>query len=446
MAGIGAVQSVGKVFEKKRAMAAAGLAHFTHDGFVDMLYVFFPVWQSQFNLAFAQVGTYKMLFSGTLALFQVPCSSLASRVGAARLLLVGTLLTSAAVIAYGWTATPLALGCLLVVGGLGESVQHPLSSTLISNAYTDRELRRTALSIYNVSGDIGKLVFPAAAALIISRYGWPPAAQALGFFGIAVTAGLFFLAASPVAWTGSTGPRAGDDPNGASILRGNYAFLALLTIGILDSGTRMGFLTYFPFLLRDKGGGIELTGFALSLIFAGGIAGKFVCGVLATRVGVLRTVLITESMTAACIWATIVLPLGWVQVLCPILGIALNGTSSVLYGSVPELVPEEKRNRSFAIFYTATIGSGAVSPVPVRVCERPGGAHPDARHRGGPGARRGAPHASAPWKAGTMRVIFAAPGIRSSSLRASFGCETIVVPACFRAESRKPCRLPLSSA
>lgn len=362
MFGIGAAQSVGRILEKKRIMAASGLAHFTHDGFVDMLYVFFPIWQSQFGLTFAQVGFFKMLFSGTLAFLQVPCSSLASRLGAVRLLLLGTLLTSTAAIAYGWATTPLVLGALLVAGGLGESVQHPLASTLISNAYTDKELRRTALSIYNVSGDIGKLAFPAAAAVIISRFGWPAAVHTLGLFGVVVTAGLFFLTASPVPWSGSEEFRSGNGPTGGSLLRGNIAFVALLTIGILDSGTRMGFLTYFPFLLRDKGGGIELTGFALSLIFAGGIVGKFVCGVLATRVGVLRTVLITESMTAACIWGTIVLPLAWVQVLCPILGIALNGTSSVLYGSVPELVPEEKRNRSFAVFYTATIGSGAVSP------------------------------------------------------------------------------------
>ena len=124
----------------------------------------------------------------------------------------------------------------------------------------------------------------------------------------------------------------------------------------------MGFLTYFPFLLRDKSADIALTGFALSLIFAGGIAGKFFCGLLATRVGVLRTVLITESLTAASVWSIIALPLGAVLVLCPILGLALNGTSSVLYGSVPELVPENKRDQSFAIFYTATIGSGAASP------------------------------------------------------------------------------------
>ena len=40
----------------------------------------------------------------------------------------------------------------------------------------------------------------------------------------------------------------------------------------------------------------------------------------------------------------------------------LNGTSSVLYGSVPELVEPAKRTRMFGIFYTGTIGAGAVSP------------------------------------------------------------------------------------
>ena len=44
------------------------------------------------------------------------------------------------------------------------------------------------------------------------------------------------------------------------------------------------------------------------------------------------------------------------------LGIALNGTSSVLYGSVAELVPTERRARAFGVFYTVTIGSGAVAP------------------------------------------------------------------------------------
>jgi MFS transporter, FSR family, fosmidomycin resistance protein len=43
--------------------------------------------------------------------------------------------------------------------------------------------------------------------------------------------------------------------------------------------------------------------------------------------------------------------------------VALNGTSSVLYGTVPELVAAHRRETAFGIFYTGTIGGGALSPI-----------------------------------------------------------------------------------
>ena len=49
--------------------------------------------------------------------------------------------------------------------------------------------------------------------------------------------------------------------------------------------------------------------------------------------------------------------------LLPVIGVALNGTSSVLYGSVPLLVRPENRTRAFSVFYTGTIGSGALAPI-----------------------------------------------------------------------------------
>ena len=41
----------------------------------------------------------------------------------------------------------------------------------------------------------------------------------------------------------------------------------------------------------------------------------------------------------------------------------LNGTSSVLYRTVPELTSTERTERAFALFYTASIGSGAIAPI-----------------------------------------------------------------------------------
>jgi MFS family permease len=125
----------------------------------------------------------------------------------------------------------------------------------------------------------------------------------------------------------------------------------------------MGFLTFLPFLLRMKGADLPMIGVALTLIFAGGAAGKLVCGFLGARIGVVPTVFLTEGLTAAGILALLPLPLIAGFAVLPLIGVALNGTSSVLYGTVPELVAPERRQRAFSIFYTGAIGAGALSPV-----------------------------------------------------------------------------------
>ena len=131
---------------------------------------------------------------------------------------------------------------------------------------------------------------------------------------------------------------------------------------MIDSATRMGFLIFLPFVLIAKGASLPTVGFALTLVFAGGAAGKLVCAFIGARLGVITTVCLTEGLTTAGIFALLPLPLEAALVVLPVIGIMLNGTSSVLYGSVPELVEPSKRTRMFGIFYTGTIGSGAVAP------------------------------------------------------------------------------------
>jgi len=162
-------------------------------------------------------------------------------------------------------------------------------------------------------------------------------------------------------------PRIGAAPSGAARSQahrgGRGGFALLFAIGALDSGVRMGFLTFLPFLLTAKAASLPTIGFALSLVFIGGAAGKFACGWLGARLGVLTTVLLTEGGTAAFILSILFLPLFASLLVLPLLGIMLNGTSSVLYGTVPELAPPERTDRAFALFYTGSIGSGALSPV-----------------------------------------------------------------------------------
>jgi MFS family permease len=125
----------------------------------------------------------------------------------------------------------------------------------------------------------------------------------------------------------------------------------------------MGFLTFLPFLLKIKGADLPMIGIALTLVFTGGAAGKLICGWLGVRLGVVRATFVTEGLTAAGILLLLPLPLTAGLVVLPLIGVALNGTSSVLYGTVPELVAPERRQRAFSIFYTGGVGAGALAPV-----------------------------------------------------------------------------------
>jgi MFS family permease len=125
----------------------------------------------------------------------------------------------------------------------------------------------------------------------------------------------------------------------------------------------MGYLLFLPFLLQAKGGHQATVGVGLALLFAGGALGKAACGWLGQRLGVVWSVIVTEAATALLILATIVLPLAPLLVLLPILGIVLNGTSSVLYGTVPELARKGELSRAFALFYTGVIGAGGLAPI-----------------------------------------------------------------------------------
>src|SRR6202044_1127526 len=119
---------------------------------------------------------------------------------------------------------------------------------------------------------------------------------------------------------------------------GKGGFGLLLAIGVLDSAARMGFLLFLPFLLKAKGGSLTTVGLALSLVFIGGAFGKAACGWLGARLGLLATVVTTEGRTAVAILTVSALPLAPSLALLRLLGVMLNGSSSVLYGTVPELV------------------------------------------------------------------------------------------------------------
>jgi MFS family permease len=122
-------------------------------------------------------------------------------------------------------------------------------------------------------------------------------------------------------------------------------------------------LTFLPFALTRSGFDATQVSLVFGFLFAGGAAGKFVCGVLGDRFGPFAVVLVTELITASALLGLLGSPVGVALVLAVVFGFALNGTSSVLYAGVASFVPEGKRGRGYGLFYTGTQSAAALAPL-----------------------------------------------------------------------------------
>jgi MFS transporter, FSR family, fosmidomycin resistance protein len=344
--------------DQRRAGGVACGTHALHDGYTDLIYVMLPVWQKEFGLGYAELGLLRGVFAGTMAGFQIPAGLVAERVGSAATLALGTAFAGAGYCLAGASAGFGILVVALFVSGLGASTQHPLASSLMTQAFAGSRSMQ-ALGTYNFAGDIGKMTLPAAAALLLAAMSWRSTLVLLGALGLVAAAVVLVLMPRYPGRAAATDAIHGA-PAGTETRR--LAFSVLLAIGMLDSATRMGFLLFLPFLLADKGASLPTLGLALTLVFAGGAAGKLVCAFVGARIGAIATIWLTETLTAILIVLLVPLPLEATMALLPVIGIALNGTSSVLYGSVPDLVPSAARARAFGVFYTGTIGAGALAP------------------------------------------------------------------------------------
>jgi MFS transporter, FSR family, fosmidomycin resistance protein len=347
--------------DEHRAAGVACGAHALHDGYTDLIYVLLPIWQAEFGLGYAELGMLRGVFAGTMASLQIPAGLLAERWGVPTVLALGTALAGLGYCVAGASAGFAMLLVALFIGGLGASTQHPLASSLMARAFAGPRSMK-ALGTYNFSGDIGKMTVPAAAALLLTVLPWRPSLALLGTLGLAAGAAIYLLTPDYGRDRSPAASGANDAGAAQGTPRSRSGFPLLLSIGVLDSATRMAFLTFLPFVLTAKGASLPTVGLALTLVFAGGAAGKLVCAFIGARIGATATVWLTEGLTAVVIVALLPLPLEAAMILLPLIGVALNGTSSVLYGSVPDLVPPERRARAFGVFYTGTIGSGAVAP------------------------------------------------------------------------------------
>ena len=322
--------------------------HVWSDLFFALLLPLLPSIKNELGLTFFQVWLLRSMFSGATAILQIPAGFLAEIVGEFWLLVLGNAWVAVGLIAMALSPVFIVLMAASFIGGLGGGTQHPLGSSLVSRAYDDRG-RSTAVGTVNFAGDLGKMLAPLV-ALIAVPFGWRAVLWAVGIGGL-----LFMTLSIPLRRSVDickpvSNEQAEDGGLDDSGRMGGFVMLSV--IGFLDSATRGASLVILPFVMDAKGMGPGQISLMLILLFAGGAVGKYVVGWLGERFSTVILIWGTKGLTAVLLMLSLATPALAMAPLMVVLGIGLNGTSSALYASVANLIPQRRRARFYGLFYT----------------------------------------------------------------------------------------------
>jgi FSR family fosmidomycin resistance protein-like MFS transporter len=342
-------------------LLANALMHLVNDGCFVALYPVLPLIAREFELSYTQVGLLKTALSASSSSFQLPVAVLAERFGEITFLALGMAWVAAGLMVIGLAGSFLHVLLLTFCAGTGGSVQHPVASSFISREYDGRQ-RGSALGILNFAGDLGKFTVPALFAVSLALYGWRQSLFCLGAVSLVFALVFWYTLRHRDRRVRATPHTAAPVAKGWGILHPG-TFASLLGMGVLDASVRNTLLTFVPFLLMEKGVTEASASLMLTVIFAGGAAGKLGCGLLADRLGTTRMIVVTECLTGAFI--LLMLPTSRILLLplLFLLGFFLNGTSSVLLDGVADLFDSSKRSRGYGVYFTIYLGSGALGPI-----------------------------------------------------------------------------------
>ncbi len=279
------------------------------DGYGNIFAPLLPLLIPRLDLSLAAAGTLTMLFQLSASVSQVGFGHLADRWRPRLLIMVGPIVAVSILSLVGLATSPLMLGAILVLGGLGGASFHPPAAALAHKLGGARP--GLAMSVYITGGTLGFSLGPLMFAPFVQRFGlsWTPILALPGLMVIG-----FFL--SRVPSIDMHHERGG----GLRTLRPYAKPLALLyLIVVLRTMTAIAFATFVPVMLTRRGLSVGWAGASIAAyLFASGVGGFF-GGPAADRFGAKRViawslVLATPFLTAAPFfhgaWFVILLAIG----------------------------------------------------------------------------------------------------------------------------------------
>lgn len=145
-------------------------AHFLNHFQSSMLGVLYPLMMRDLGIGFVAIGAITAVYGFVGNFLQAFYGFIVPYVRRGVILGVGNILLGLSVVTTGFATSYSYLMITRVLGGIGTSPQHPVGSTALASYFG--KARGRALAFHSTAANLGSLVAPIVAAVLIAYVGW----------------------------------------------------------------------------------------------------------------------------------------------------------------------------------------------------------------------------------------------------------------------------------
>ncbi|WP_424767376.1 MFS transporter [Paenibacillus sp. sgz302251] len=324
-------------------LVAISSVHLINDMMQSVVTALFPVLKDSLKLSLAQIGWIAFTLNMTSSVMQPFVGLISDKRPAPWMLPVGMFSSMLGMIGLAFAPNYYLLLLSVVCVGIGSAVFHPEGSRVVHLAAGNR--RAFSQSIYQVGGNFGHMLGPLMTMAIFIPFG-----QKGAIWGVALAATAIAILMKVVPWyrtqlaihNGRMQQKkaaGGAKPELAPKIAA-FAIAILVAIVFARSWYAAAIGNFYQFYVVEAYGiSIKAAQVPLFLFLAAGVAGTFLGGMLADRIGRKKMMLI--SILGAAPFALMLphLPLAWVYPLIVVLGFILQSGFSVSVVYAQELMP-----------------------------------------------------------------------------------------------------------
>ena len=331
-------------------------AHFINHFQSAMLGVIYPLMMKELGMTYIAIASLAAVYNTLGSVFQAAYGFVVPYVRRGVILGVGNCVLGLSVAAAGFASNFNHFFTARLIGGIGSSPQHPVGSSMLASHFG--AARGRTLAFHSTAGQIGSLLAPLLAAVMVTYIGWRSVFWLVGSFATIIGIICFVFRdtlrsasseqqksrLTPVGW----------DAYKACFKDKNILLVSLVFMaGAAGRGQDINEVYIIPHFVHDFNISITYGAFLFTFIQVGSLIGPFVWGWISDRFDRKLVIQTSLLMSALCtLW------LAWQQhistglfVNLVIYGAAVTSRQTLTQALLADLVGEELFDAAFSLYY-----------------------------------------------------------------------------------------------